>query len=81
MGDYAVSSNPAHPMETTPCPILPKLNRRELSAHLRLSLRTIDNLLKSGTLPYFKVGKAIRFDPAEVESAMRRKFHVQAKNQ
>lgn len=56
-----------------------KKTRHEIAAHMALSLRYIDELTHNGILPYFKIGKSIRYDPAEVEAALRERFHVQAK--
>jgi excisionase family DNA binding protein len=55
-------------------------NRKRVAAHCGLSLRTIDELTSRGALPFFKIGKSIRYDLAEVETALRERFHVQAKN-
>jgi len=56
-----------------------KKTRHEIATHTALSLRYIDELTHNGTLPYFKIGKSIRYDPAEVEAALRERFHVNAK--
>ena len=55
------------------------LNRQKLAKHLSLSLRYIDELTKNGTLPFYKIGKSVRYDLSEVEATMRQRFHVQAK--
>ena len=66
---------------TAPAPIVPekKISRRELAVHLGLSLRTIDELTRNGVLPVFKIGKAVRYELAEVEAALRERFHIRAK--
>ncbi len=56
-----------------------KITRQELAGHLKLSLRYIDELTRKGTLPFFKIGKSIRYELTEVEAAMRERFHVRAK--
>lgn len=55
------------------------LTRSQLAARCGLSLRTIDDLASRGILPFFKIGKSIRFDPTEVEAALRERFHVKPK--
>lgn len=55
------------------------LTRQQIAARCGLSLRTIDELLSKAVLPFFKIGKSIRFDLAEVEAALRERFHVQPK--
>jgi hypothetical protein len=52
------------------------LSRQQLAAHWGLSVRTIDELTRHGALGHYKIGKVIRYDLAEVESAMRSRFHV-----
>ena len=56
-----------------------KINRQELAAYYGLSLRYIDELTRNGLLPFFKIGKAVRYDLMEVEAALRERFHVQPK--
>ncbi|GAA5132270.1 hypothetical protein GCM10023213_00120 [Prosthecobacter algae] len=56
-----------------------KITRHQLAAHFSLSLRTVDELTRKGVLPFFKIGKSIRYDLAEVESAMHERYHVRAK--
>lgn len=53
--------------------------RKQIAPRCGLSLRTLDELLAQGVLPHFRFGKAIRFDLAEVEAALRERFHVNAK--
>jgi excisionase family DNA binding protein len=56
-----------------------KITRHELAAHLGLSLRYIDELTRNGSLPFYKIGKSIRYDTTEVEGTLRERFHVSAK--
>ena len=42
-------------------------DKHETAERLRVSQRTIDNRIKSGTIPYIKLGKLIRFIPADIE--------------
>lgn len=56
-----------------------KVTRQHLAAHLSLSLRTVDELTRKGVLPFFKIGRSVRYDLAEVETAMRERCRVRAK--
>ncbi|MBL9178630.1 MAG: helix-turn-helix domain-containing protein [Verrucomicrobiaceae bacterium] len=56
-----------------------KKTRKETAAYCGLSLRTIDELTRNGVLPVFKIGKAVRYELAEVEAALRERFHIRAK--
>jgi excisionase family DNA binding protein len=52
------------------------LTRKQLALTWSLSLRTIDTLLAAGKLPHFRIGGAVRFDPTEVETVMRERYHI-----
>lgn len=60
-------------------PHSPKISRQELAQHCGISLRHVDNLTKRGTLPFYKIGKSVRYDLAEVEQIIRQRFYVRAK--
>jgi predicted DNA-binding transcriptional regulator AlpA len=55
------------------------LTRAGLAAHTSLSQRYVDTLTKNGTLPYFKIGKSIRYIQSEIDQALRERFHIRAK--
>jgi excisionase family DNA binding protein len=44
--------------------------KREISLHLRCSVRTVTNLMKRRILPFVKIGKIVRFDTAACDTAM-----------
>jgi hypothetical protein len=46
------------------------ISEKELARHLRISLRHLVNLRRSG-LPYIALGKCVRYDLAEVEAYLR----------
>jgi len=56
-----------------------KITRKQLAVHCGLSLRYIDELTRNGVLPFFKIGKSIRYELPEVEAALRERFHIRAK--
>ena len=49
------------------------LNVRQMAELLKVSERHIYELAANGSLPAFRVGKAIRFDPHDVADWLRRK--------
>ena len=55
------------------------ITRQKLAEHLDLSLRHLDKLTRDGVLPFFKLGRCVRFDVAEVEEALRNSRHVKAR--
>src|SRR5208282_4911842 len=46
----------------------PVLTKRQLAAHLQVSLRTIDNWCQKGHLPHYKVGKIVRFKLSDIQA-------------
>ena len=55
------------------------ITRQQLAAHFGLSVRLIDEMTHTGVLGYFKIGKVVRFDLAEAETAFRARFYVPAR--
>lgn len=42
------------------------LNKKELSEMLKVSMRTVDNLMVKNEIPYIKVGGSVRFDMKDI---------------
>lgn len=42
------------------------LDKREAAARLRISIRSIDNRIRDRTIPFVKIGKAVRFIAADL---------------
>lgn len=42
------------------------LNKEELSVFLNVSIKMIDKLVMLNDIPYFKIGKSVRFDKQRV---------------
>jgi excisionase family DNA binding protein len=57
-----------------------KVTRHQLAALLNLSVRSVDQLAAKGKIPYYKIGKSVRFDPVEVEAHLRQTAHVNAQS-
>ena len=43
----------------------------QLAKRYQLSIRMIAYMAKDGTLPYYKIGNAVRFNPLECDQAMK----------
>jgi excisionase family DNA binding protein len=43
------------------------LDKIETAERLRISLRTLDNRIKAGTIPFVRLGKLVRFVPSDIE--------------
>ena len=46
------------------------LTREQLALRLRVSVRTIDYWTEDRTLPVFKKGRVVRYDPVECDKAL-----------
>ncbi len=52
------------------------LNKRELAARLKLTVRTIENWQRRGILPFVKVGRVVLFHWPEVVDCLKGNFRV-----
>jgi excisionase family DNA binding protein len=43
------------------------IDKREVSRRLRTSMRTVDEWMRLGLLPYYKLGSSVRFKWSEIE--------------
>jgi excisionase family DNA binding protein len=55
------------PVPTSVAPYDPILTKRQLAAHMQVSLRTVQNWMEKGSLPYYKIGKTVRFRLSDVK--------------
>lgn len=46
------------------------VTKQQLAAHLQCCPRTVNNLMRRRILPYRKIGRLLRFDPAECDRAL-----------
>lgn len=44
------------------------INKAEVARRLNKTLRTVDNWMARGILPYYKIGRSVEFKWSEVES-------------
>jgi len=62
-------------MDTSPTPPRSELDlmtEHELAAHLKICRRQLYNWRMAGLIPYFKLGKAVRFRVSEVAGVIER---------
>ena len=52
-------------------PVVPLMDSRELSAFLGVGDTLLEQMAKDGRLPHLRIGKALRFEPAQVLEALR----------
>jgi excisionase family DNA binding protein len=45
----------------------PFLSKRQVSRRLKIRLRTLDDWMRRRLLPYYKLGRAVRFKWSEIE--------------
>ena len=46
-------------------------SKYDLSDMLKLSVATIDNKMKDGSIDYYKIGKSVRFDDEQINEFLR----------
>ncbi len=68
--DTAFTGMDPHP--TSPRTELDLRTEQDLARHLKICRRQLYNWRMSGLVPYFKLGKAVRFRAADVASAIER---------
>jgi excisionase family DNA binding protein len=68
--DTAPPGMDTHP--SSPRTELDLMTEQELAAHLKICRRQLYNWRVSGLIPYFKMGKAVRFRVADVAAAIER---------
>jgi len=54
------------------------MDKRDVAAHLKVSVRTVDNLIRHHRLPYIRIGRCVRFMWSDVENELKRRFKVAA---
>lgn len=70
-----------HATDTQAASVLPsrKITRHELATHQGISVRYVDELTRNGILPFYKIGRSVRYDLGECDAVMRERFYVRAK--
>jgi predicted DNA-binding transcriptional regulator AlpA len=56
--------------------IEPFIDKREVARRLQKKVRTIDNWMSAGILPYYKIKRSVQFRWSEIESALRKHCRV-----
>lgn len=54
----------------------PFITKPEVARRLNKKLRTVDNWMKLGLLPYYKIGRSVAFKWGEIETALARTCRV-----
>ncbi len=52
------------------------INKPEVARRLGKKLRTVDNWMQRGILPYYKIGRSVSFRWSEIETALARTCRV-----
>ncbi len=52
------------------------INKPEVARRLGKKLRTVDNWMQRGILPYYKIGRSVSFKWSEIETALARTCRV-----
>lgn len=49
-------------------PVEPFIKKRDVAKRLGKTVRTVDNWMQRGILPYYKIGRSIEFKWSEIEA-------------
>jgi hypothetical protein len=52
------------------------VGKKGVAEHFKISVRTADNWMKRGLLPYIRIGKNVRFKLSEAEEKLNRNFKI-----
>jgi len=52
------------------------IGKAEVARRLNKTIRTVDNWMNSGILPYYKIGRSVEFKWSDVESHLRQTCRV-----
>jgi excisionase family DNA binding protein len=61
---------------TNSVPVEEFINKVEVARRLKKQVRTVDNWMKRGILPYYKIGRSVAFKWSEIEAALARTCRV-----
>jgi excisionase family DNA binding protein len=50
--------------------------KREAARYLHIGTRTLDDWMKRKMIPFFKIGKVVRFRVSDLDSTLDKKFRV-----
>ena len=54
----------------------PFISKPEVARRLNKTIRTVDNWMSRGILPYYKIGRSVEFKWSDVESHLRQTCRV-----
>jgi len=52
------------------------LTKAQVAAYAQCTARCVDNWMKRGFLPYFKIGRSVRFKLTDVQTSLDEHFRV-----
>ncbi len=71
-----MQTNQTVPTSTNSVPVEEFINKAEVARRLKKQIRTIDNWMKRGILPYYKIGRSVAFKWSEIEAALARTCRI-----
>ncbi len=73
-----MTTNPNHQRESAASAVAfePFINKPEVARRLGKRVRTVDNWMQQGLLPYYKIGRSVAFKWSEVEVQLKQVCRV-----
>jgi len=57
-------------------PVEPLVSKKEVAKHLGVQVRTVDNWIGRGYIPYYKVGRSVRFRLSDVQAHLDQRHRI-----
>ena len=54
----------------------PYIDKTEVARRLGVQVRTIDNWMRQGKIPFFKIGRAVKFKWSDVDAFVHQRFRT-----
>ena len=71
-----MQTNQMVPAATSGVPVEEFINKAEVARRLKKQVRTVDNWMKRGILPYYKIGRSVAFKWSEVDAHIKAHYRV-----
>ena len=55
------------------------VGKKAAAEHLKISVRSVDNWMKKGLIPYIRIGRGVRIKLSEVDEMLNRRLKVEAR--
>ena len=72
---------PSSPVASAEIAVEPFIGKAEVARRMNKTLRTVDNWMARGILPYYKIGRSVGFKWSEIESHLAQTCRVSCRTE